>query len=178
MPPSSAPAQRRHTTHPRAVGAHLRAMARLRTMHTRFRAMCWRSGPRRSEMMRRAVVRSGMMSRRKTRRHTHAVYMAGVMPMPAIPRRRRPIRHQAGSRQRRYRENGHACIGIPIHRLPIIVSVNRKAIHIIPRIGPRHSGTPTVVSHTHRTTGVHGVSMHRARAQQHGRTRQRRYVFQ
>ena len=103
-------------------------------------------------------------------RHAHAVHMVRIMPVPMIPGGRCPVRHQTGRRNSRNGENSCARRGIPIHRLAVIITINREAIHIVPGICPGYRSTPAVTTHPDGCAGIHGVIIHNAGIQQQGRT--------
>ena len=102
-------------------------------------------------------------------RHAHAVHMVRIMPVPMIPGGRCPVRHQTGRRNSRNGENSCARRGIPIHRLAVIITINREAIHIITGICPGYRSTPAVTTHPDGCAGIHGVIIHNAGIQQQGR---------
>ena len=138
---------------------------------------------RRSMRSRRCVMHSGSMravnsmGRHAPRmvpggtmlRHAHAVHMVRIMPVPMIPGGRCPVRHQTGRRNSRNGENSCARRGIPIHRLAVIITINREAIHIITGICPGYRSTPAVTTHPDGCAGIHGVIIHNAGIQQQGR---------
>ena len=138
---------------------------------------------RRSMRSRRCVMHSGSMravnsmGRHAPRmvpggtmlRHAHAVHMVRIMPVPMIPGGRCPVRHQTGRRNSRNGENSCARRGIPIHRLAVIITINREAIHIVPGICPGYRSTPAVTTHPDGCAGIHGVIIHNAGIQQQGR---------
>lgn len=76
-----------------------------------------RNGMMTTAMMRRS--HPGMMPGGVARRSTHAVHMRRIMPMPVVPRRGPPVRHQTGCCNGRYGENGYAGRRVAIHRTPI-----------------------------------------------------------
>ena len=141
-------------------------------VHHRF-MLCHRAVLHRwSGRHRRTVVRYAlpprMMPRRVFRRATHAVNMPRIMPMPAVPVRRSPAGHPATCRERRKGE--HCCTAgrIPIHRLAIRITENRKTIHIIPGICPRSRGAPPRPAHPHRGARIHRIIIHRTGTQPQG----------
>lgn len=89
----------------------------------------------------------GIMPRRTMFGASHAVHMAWVMPMTAIPRSGAPVRHKTRCRNSCYGENGSTRRCIAIHRLTIIITVNREAVHIILRITPRYGCAPPMPSY-------------------------------
>lgn len=117
----------------------------------------------------RAVVRDTLpprvMPHRVLRRTTYAVNVPRVMPMPAIPVRRPPAGHPAARRKRRKGKYCSPAGCVPVHRLAIGISENRKTIRIITRIRPRHGGTPPRTTHAHRCTRVHRIIIYRARTE-------------
>lgn len=127
-------------------------------------------------MMRRAV--SGMVTGRTMARHRHSVHMRGIPPVPVVPGCGAPVRHQTGSRYGCNGENGGSGSRVAVYRSAIIVAVYREAVHIITGICPGNRAAPTGAVHPHRGTCVHGVIMHHARTQHHGRPGQQTYVFQ
>lgn len=112
----------------------------------------------------------GMMPRGTMRRHAHAMHMVRIMPMSMIPGGRSPVRYQAGSRNSRNGENSHTSRGITIHRLTVVVTVNREAIHIVSGICPRNSCATSRAAHADRCAGIHGVIIHYTGIQQQGST--------
>ena len=154
------------------VHCGLRLMRR-GTVHCRLRLI------RRSMMHNRRVMRRtgsrhtpGMMPRRAMRRHAHAMHMVRIMPMSMIPGGRSPVRYQAGSRNSRNGENSHTSRGITIHRLTVVVTVNREAIHIVSGICPRDSCATSRAAHADRCAGIHGIIIHDARGEQQCRATQ------
>ena len=152
-------------------------------MHCGLRLMCrgvMHCGPRlmrRGMMHNRRVMRRagsrhtpGMMPRGTMRRHAHTMHMVRVMPMPMIPGSRRPVRHQTGCRNSSNGENSHTGRGITIHRLAVIITINREAVHIISGICPRNSCTTGGPAHADRGAGIHGVIIHNTGIQQQGST--------
>ena len=120
----------------------------------------------------RAVVRYAlpprMMPRRVLRRATHAVNMPRIMPMPAVPVRRSPAGHPAACSKRRKGEHRSTAGRVPIHRLAIRITENRKTIHIILRICPRRRGAPPRPAHPHRGARIHRIIIHRTGTQPQG----------
>ena len=141
---------------------------------------------RRSMRSRRCVMHSGSMravnsmGRHAPRmvtggtmlRHAHAVHMVRIMPVPMIPGGRCPVRHQTGRRNSRNGENSCARRGIPIHRLAVIITINREAIHIVPGICPGYRSTPAVTTHPDGCAGIHRIIIHSTGSNQKGRATQ------
>ena len=129
---------------------------------------------------RRTVVRYAlpprMMPRRVLRRATHAVNMPRIMPMPAVPVRRSPAGHPAACRKRRKGEHCRTAGRVPIHRLAIRITENRKTIHIILRICPRRRGAPPRPAHPHRGACIHRIIIHRTGTQPQGRHQHHGYA--
>jgi hypothetical protein len=110
---------------------------------------------------------SGAMPGRVTRRTRHSVNVRRIMPMPAMPRRRSPGRHQASRCQRGKREHRCTSRRITIHRLSIIITEYRETICIITGIRPADRCVPARAAHIHRCSGIHGVRICSARTEQH-----------
>ena len=89
------------------------------------------------------------------------------VPMPTIPICRSPAGYAATGGQSSKAEHRYTAGGIPIHRLPIRVPENRKTIHIIPGVSPRHRGAPSIPAHAHRCTRIQRIIMHNTRAEPH-----------
>ena len=110
---------------------------------------------------------TGMMPCREPRRTTYAVNMPRVVPMPTIPTRRSPARHTTTGGQSSKAEHRYTAGRIPIHRLPVRVPENRKSVHIIPGIGPRHRGAPPIPAHAYRCARIQRIIVHNARTEPH-----------
>ena len=95
--------------------------------------------PGRIPVVRRPVA--GVVPGRAMRRHAHVVHMRRVMPVPAVPGSRPPVRHKAGRRDGCYGENGSTRSGVTIHWAPVIITENRETIRIVTGIGPGDRGT-------------------------------------
>ena len=110
-----------------------RFMVHHRFMRSRRAVVHCRSG-RSSRAVVRYALPPRVMPRRVFRRATHAVNMPRIRPMPAVPVRRCPAGHPAACRERRKGEHRRTAGRVPIHRLAIRITENRKTIRIIPRI--------------------------------------------
>ena len=126
-------------------------------------------------MMRRTAT--GMMPGRAMVRHTHIMHMRGVVPVAAIPRRGRPVRHQARCRKRSKTEHRSAGCRVSIHRAAIGITENREATRIIAGIRPGDGGTRVGAAHRHRTTRVQWIIIYGTTTQHHRCTSEHGYIF-
>ena len=121
----------------RGFVVHHRFMIHRRfVVHHRLMIHCRAMRCRGVNMSMRVWAHPRAMSRREMGRATHAMHMARVVPMPAIPRCRAPVRHQAGCRKRAECEYCGTRGRVAIHRLAVIVTKNRETVGIIARVGP------------------------------------------